>query len=273
MDESDSDSDAPQTKSRAVAADDLNKYPVDGLFISHAEKSEIMNMREIEREQKIAERREEIERIRQNRMLRQLVDNQQDSKKRKAAAADLEDRKASRNTRTKTSGGTPSRRDSEPKSKIDSLRLAREERSNRMHQRELENDRRSKRRSPSYRRSASRDSADVSDVEWADSKKKSRTPEPREAPEPDLRDVERIRVGRTRFAEVCFYPGFEEAITGCYVRVNIGPDPDRPGHDVYRMAVIKCTYFSVTNVPVSLLTKSQPSPRAERTRSRIAKAR
>ncbi|KAH8902391.1 hypothetical protein BR93DRAFT_904124 [Coniochaeta sp. PMI_546] len=243
MDESDSDSDAPPAKSRgtatasaAAADDDLNKYPVDGLFISHAEKSEIMSMREIEREQKIAERREEIERIRQNRMLRQLVDNQQDSKKRKAAAAELDDPrgKASR-ARTKAD-----HRD-EPPSKIDSLRKAREERKDRIQQRELENDRRSKRRSPSYRRSASRDSADASDVEWADAKKhRSRTPERKETPEPELRDVERIRVGRTRFAEVCFYPGFEEALTGCYVRINIGPDRDNPAAgDVYRMAVIK----------------------------------
>lgn len=247
MDESDSDSDAPQPKSRAAAAsaaeDDLNKYPVDGLFISHAEKSEIMSMREIEREQKIAERREEIERIRQNRMLRQLVDNnQQDNKKRKAAAADLDDLRGSKTSRTRTKGDRDHHHRDEPTSKIDSLRKAREERKDRIQQRELENDRRSKRRSPSYRRSASRDSGGESDVEWADNTKKhrSRTPERKETPEAELRDVERIRVGRTRFAEVCFYPGFEEAITGCYVRINIGPDRDNPAAgDVYRMAVIK----------------------------------
>ncbi|KAB5571885.1 plus-3 domain-containing protein [Coniochaeta sp. 2T2.1] len=243
MDESDSDDDSPQqTKSGRGAPsgdDDLNKYPVDGLFVSHAEKAEIMSMREIEKEQKIAERREEIERIRQNIMLRQLVDNnQQDTRKRKAAAADIDDRpsKTSRNSR-------PSRGD-EPPSKIDSLRKAREERKDRIQQRERESERdRNKRRSPSYgRRSASRDSRDDgSDVEWADDKKRrSRTPEKKETPEAELRDVERIRVGRSRFAEVCFYPGFEEAITGCYVRVNIGPDRDNlAAGDIYRMAIIK----------------------------------
>jgi len=242
MDESDSDSDSPQTKARgAVAADgnDLKKYPVDGLFVSEAEKAEIMAMREIEREQKIAERREEMDTIRQNLMLRHLANQPNENKKRKAAAADLDTpRKA---TRVRTKGD----RDHEPPSKIDSLRRAREERKDRIHQRELENDRR-KRRSPSYRRSASRDSGDGSDVEWADTKKhRSRTPEHKETPEPDLRDVERIRVGRTRFAEVCFYPGFEEAITGCYVRINIGPDRDNPAAgDVYRMAVIKGMYPS-----------------------------
>ncbi|KAL2144535.1 hypothetical protein VTI28DRAFT_8948 [Corynascus sepedonium] len=228
MDESDSDSDA--APNRARSADDDLQYPVEGLFKSHEEKARIMSMREIEREQILAERREENERIRQNRMLRQLKVNQEkDSKKRKASAADLED--ASRKpSRARTKAG-------ESSDKMDTLRRAREERSNRKEQRERENDRR-RQRSPSYRRSRSPDDED-SDIDWRrESRKKSGTPEPREAPPAELRDVERIRLGRTRFAEVCFYPGFEEAITGCYVRINIGPDPTTR-QDVYRMAVIR----------------------------------
>ncbi|GAB1316248.1 RNA polymerase-associated protein rtf1 [Madurella fahalii] len=229
MDESDSDSDAPQNRSRS-ADDEVNQYPVEGLFKSHEEKARIMNMREIEREQILAERREENERIRQNRMLRQLKVNQEkDSKKRKAGAADLED--ASRKpSRARTKAG-------ETSDKMDTLRRAREERTSRKEQRERENDRR-RQRSPSYRRSRSPDDH-ASDVEWAGkSRQKSRTPEQREMPPADLRDVERVRVGRSRFAEVCFYPGFEQAITGCFVRINIGPDPTTR-QEVYRMAIIK----------------------------------
>lgn len=237
MEESDSDSDAPQNRARS-ADDDANQYPVEGLFKSHEEKARIMSMREIEREQILAERREEYERIRQNRMLRQLKVNQEkDSKKRKASAADLEDasRKSAR-ARTKAGEGGD---------KMDTLRRAREERSNRKEQRERENDRR-RQRSPSYRRSHSADDHD-SDVDWRrESRQKSRTPEPRETPPAELRDVERIRVGRTRFAEVCFYPGFEKAIAGCYVRINIGPDPTTR-QDVYRMAVIKSKSSRVTS--------------------------
>ena len=242
MDESDSDSDASQANNRTGDVeddDDVNKYPIDGLFINHAEKAEIMSMREVEREIKIAERREEIERIRQNRLLRHMVVSQ-DSKKRKAAAAELEEsqRKTAR-VRTKV-GGT---RVGETSSGIDSLRKAREERSNRQQQRELERGRRKAPKSPTSRRSASRDAdADAdSDVEWASpgkSKRRSHSPGVAEDPVPELRDVERVRVGRSRFAEVCFYPGFDEAIAGCFVRINIGPDP-RTGQDVYRMAIIK----------------------------------
>ena len=61
MDESDSDDEAPPSKSRA-ADDDENKYPVEGLFRSEKEKIEIMSMREVEREQIIAERAQEQDR-------------------------------------------------------------------------------------------------------------------------------------------------------------------------------------------------------------------
>ncbi|KAK3402071.1 hypothetical protein B0T20DRAFT_403344 [Sordaria brevicollis] len=222
MDESDSDSDA--SPARRSADDEVNQYPVDGLFRDYEEKEQIMSMREIEREQILAERREENERLRQNRMLRQLKVNQE--KKRKASLAELDDssRKTSR-ARTKADD------------KMDSLRRAREERSNRKEQRERENDRR--KRSPSYRRSPGR--GDDSDVDWDGPNKKKRrshSPESRESPPAELRDFERVRVGRSRFAEVAFYPGFDEALTGCFVRLNIGPDPDTR-QNVYRMAVIK----------------------------------
>ena len=230
MDESDSDDESTQGKPRGD--DDGNQYPVDGLFRDYDEKEQIMGMREIEREQILADRREENERIRQNRMLRQLKVNQEkDIKKRKASAAELDDGQR-KTTRIRSKIG-------EASDKMDSLRRAREERSSRKEQRERDNDRR-KQQSPGYRHSPGRDDDD-SEVEWmgpSKSKGRSRSPEAREGPPAELRDVERVRVGRNRFADVCFYPGFDAAITGCFVRINIGPDPTTR-QDVYRMAVIK----------------------------------
>ncbi|KAK4195934.1 putative RNA polymerase-associated protein RTF1 [Triangularia verruculosa] len=230
MDDSDSDSDAAPTQARG-GDDDAVQYPVEGLFKSQEEKARIMGMREIEREQILAERREENERIRQNRMLRQLKVNQEkDNKKRKASAADLED-ELRKPSRARTKAG-------EISEKMDTLRRAREERSSRREQRERDMDRR-KQRSPSYRdRSRSPDDRDSDAGDWRrGSRQKSRSPEKEILPA-DLRDVERVRVGRSRFAEVCFYPGFEQAITGCFVRINIGPD-QATRQDVYRMAIIK----------------------------------
>jgi len=263
MDESDSDSDAPQARAHAAAADDDNPYPVEGLFKSLEEKARIMSMREIEREQILAERREENERIRQNRMLRQLKVNQEKekekdmSKKRKAADLDGDDDgggddnnlHAGRRTDLRKSSRARTRAD-QSSDKMDSLRRAREERTSRKEARERENDRRRRdrdRSESSYGRSRSRSrdrynrrpsSRDSDDYRRSKSRNKSRSPEPRESPPAEMRDIERVRVGRSRFADYCFHPLFEQAMIGCFVRINIGPDP-ATRLEVYRMAVIK----------------------------------
>ncbi|KAI1806014.1 plus-3-domain-containing protein [Daldinia bambusicola] len=243
MDESDSESDAFQATNAngKMDDDDDNKYPVDGIYASEAEKEEILAMPELEREQLLARRQEEVDRQRQNTLLRRLLktreDDSQSVKKRKASAADLDDsqRKPSRQ-RTRIGGS----RVGETSAGIESLRRARAEKSDRQRRREEDRERNKKSHSGS-RDSPGRDVDDDSDVEWAggsrDKFSKSRTPEVKEIPLADIRDFERIRLGRSRFAQVCFYPGFDKAITGCYVRIALGPGSD--GSNVYRMALIK----------------------------------
>ncbi|KAL1912942.1 RNA polymerase-associated protein rtf1 [Sporothrix stenoceras] len=267
MDESDSESETDvvsNKKSRSAAAaaaaedddDDENKYPVDGLFATHEEKEEIMGMREVEREQILADRAQERERIHQNKLLRQLVSNDEQRKKRSASAADLDldldegQRKTSR-VRTKL-GGT---KVGETHSAIDTLKSRRAEKSERNRRREEDRERRKDRPSSRGGRSGSGRSDDEddddyderggrggrdddSDVEWAKPSKKSRSPEPKVSQVTELRDVERVRLSRSRFGQVCFYPGFEENITGTFVRISIGPDPETR-EPVYRMAIVK----------------------------------
>lgn len=226
MDESDSDDD-DASPGKASGADDEDKYPVEGLYTSYAEKKKIENMTEVQRELIMFEREGERERVKQKAMLRQLVANNENKmKKRKGGDTDFEDAQRSKKPRAATKSG------------LDALKRARAEKSDRRSRREHD-DRDRRDRSPSYRSSSSRGRrSDDSEVEWASSKKKrSKTP-PEEAPPADLRDIERCRLSRTRFARVAFYPGFEEALTGCYVRVHIGPDPDTKV-PVYRMARIK----------------------------------
>src|SRR5271168_571703 len=99
MDESDSDSDT----SPAALYDEADRFPVEGKFMSSADKAEIMAMPEIKREELLAERAQEVERDRQNRALRQLLnareaESRKLDRKRKAGAADLDEhqRKTSR---------------------------------------------------------------------------------------------------------------------------------------------------------------------------------
>ncbi|KAI1099187.1 plus-3-domain-containing protein [Jackrogersella minutella] len=243
MDESDSDSDAFQANNTngKVEDDDDNKYPVDGIYASEIEKEDILAMPELEREQLLSSRQEEIDRQRQNTLLRRLLlktreDDGQPGKKRKASNADLDDaqRKTSRQ-RTRVGGSKVG----ETSAGIESLRRARAEKSDRLRRRE--EDRERNKQSYASRDSPDRDGDSDNDNSYMrtsrDRHSKSRTPEVKEIPLADMRDFERIRLGRTRFAQVCFYPGFDKAITGCYVRISLGPGPD--GVPVYRMAVIK----------------------------------
>lgn len=237
MDESDSDDDAGHRGS-----DSEDKYTYEGMYASASEKQQIMSMREFEREQILAERAQEIERRRQNRLLRQLVSNQeleekkqqQQEKKRKASAADLDDGAQRKTARQRTKGSETAN------VALDNLRKARAEKSERQRKRIEDREKRGAGNSSPIDRQDDDYDDDHSDGERRARgyDARSRTPEVKDAPPPELRDVEHLRVGRSRFAKVCFYPGFESAMMGCFVRIAIGPHPETR-EEVYRMGLIK----------------------------------
>lgn len=249
MDQSDSDSDA------GAYQDDDDKYPIDGKFMSAADKANIMSMPEIKREEILAERAQEVERDRQNRALKQLLkareaDSKQQDKKRKAGAADLDpDQRKTSRQRTKPGGGKAG----ESSSGFDNLKRARAEKNDRQRRRDEDRER-DKDRRPTQDHQSSREASAESEVEWdvPSKNKKSKSPDHRDTEPVTLHDIERTRVGRSRFAMVCFYPGFDEAITGCFVRISIGQDKET-GANIYRMALIKgmVKHFELL---VSLLT-------------------
>lgn len=243
MDESDSD-DGSDTSPDKVAGDEENKYPVEGLFISTTERKQIMNMREVEREQILAEREAEKERLRQKALLRRLVTNNEGKQNKRKG--DDDDDVFEESARKKARPGA--------KSGLDLLKRARAEKKERRSRRD---DDRRRSRSPSFNSSSSRGRhSDDSDDGWAapPKKKRSKTP-PEEAPPADLNDIERCRLSRTRFAKVAFYPGHEEALVGCYVRIHIGPDPVTK-QGIYRMAVIRGKQFGLgsLNEPTNMLS-------------------
>lgn len=235
MEQSDSESDA------GAYQDDDEKYPIEGKFKSENDKTSILSMPEIKREEILAERAQEIERDRQNRALKQLLKareagNKQQDKKRKAGAADLEtDQRKTSRQRTKVGGSKVG----ESNTQFDVLKRARAEKNDRQKRREEDRERDKDRRANNDHQS-SREPSPESEVEWdAPSRnKKSVTPDHRDTEPVTLHDIERVRVGRGRFAMVCFYPGFDEAITGCFVRISIGTDKET-GANLYRMAQIK----------------------------------
>lgn len=219
MAQSDSEGDAPGDESD----DEAPLYPIEGQFTSVSDKTHILSLPEIEREEILAERAANVTRKQQDLQLKRALaatrEKARNHNKRKADA-DLDDglRKTSK---AKT----------EKRSALDDYKRAREQREAGKSRIDPRRDQRDD-RSASY--ASDRDADGESEVEWAEPSSEYK----RDEPPADLRDFNRVHVGRSNFAKVCFYPNFENAVKGCFARVSIGPDR-ATGQNVYRMAQIK----------------------------------
>lgn len=224
MDESDSDRDDDVPERTADVP-----YPLDGKYIDEADRRRIQGMSQLEREEILGQRAEETQRAQFTAELNRRA--AQNERKRKADSEEPDD------AMHKSSRPKVQPRKNE---KLEAYKKMREQRGQ---ERQRQDDRLSRRRrSSSGERGAGSDlDADgESDVEWDD-----RQPEKAREEQPaSLRDFESVRVGRGFFAEVCFYPGFEDAMLGTFVRVGVGQDAQR--RTLYKMAQIKGQYRGLT---------------------------
>ena len=239
MSQSDSEGGSPPP-----ATDDGPIFPYEKYYHSSQDKADIMAMPEIQREEIIAERAQQVERHQQDMALRRLLATRERDearaadKKRKASAADLEDTQRKSSRQRTTIGG---RKAGEASSAIEAYKRHREEKSQRDAQRRQEAAARAKAKAD--RGESPHDDFEEgeaegdSEVEWDDPRSRRRTPTPpKDDPVAELVDIQRARIGRDNFAQVCFYPGFEDAIKNCYTRICIGPGPN--GQNAYRLAKI-----------------------------------
>jgi RNA polymerase-associated protein RTF1 len=230
MSQSDSDADSDD------ATGEKPIYAYDGLYHDAADKARIDALPQVEREVAIAARSEEVERLKQNSLIHEMLrrrekeaKKQEKKAKRKVDDAGLDDsqRKSSRQ-RTKVGG--------ESKGAIDRYKQQRAEKV-------LRDERRQNRSARSvtpedkygYSDEDAQGESDYDDRRPA--RKRSPTPI-KDDPPADLADVNRAKVGRDNFAQVCQTPGFDQLIVGCYARVNLGPGRD-PNVNEYRLCIIK----------------------------------
>ena len=207
-------------------------FPYQKLYHDAADKARIDKMTELDREEALAQRAGELERHEQDNELRRLMaSRKQSDKKRKADDADLEEsqRKSSRQ-RTKLGGG----RAGEASTAIAAYKQQRAEKELRDQQRRSGGP---ARRAPSED-NFSDDDADGESEDYEERRYKRRSPTPiKDDPVAELSDVQRARIGRDNFAQVCETPGFEATATGCFARVCLGPGRV-PGMNEYRLCSI-----------------------------------
>lgn len=201
-----------------------------------------MALSEVQRESILAERAQQRERELQNEHLRRLVASKKkeaeaaESRKRKADTADLEDRQR-KSSRQKTALG--GRKAGETSGAIEAYKRQREEKGLRDEQRKRDGQERRDRKARGSVEDvySDADAEGESEPEWSDPRPHIDEARRRDDLPAEQVDFERVRIGRDNFAKVCFYPGFDDAITNCYVRVNIGPNSST-GETIYRMAKI-----------------------------------
>ena len=221
-------------------------FPYEKLYYSSKDKSEIDAMPEIKREEILADRAAQFERHQQDLALRRLLASREkeeakaaEKKKRKASAADLDESQRKSSRQRTTLGG---RKSGERNDAIEAYKKSRAEKGIRDEQRQREISDRKDRNGIQLPNDdlSDTDAAGDSDTDWQRSRDRIASPSPpKDDPMAELVDIQRVKIGRDNFAQVCYNPGFEEAITNCYARICIGPSARNPGQNDYRLARIK----------------------------------
>lgn len=218
----------------------VNPYPLEGKYKDAKDKAYIEGLPEIEREEILFERGEEMEKYRQKGELARRV------RERRQQEKALEKKTKQRSAR---SGSGKS-------SQLSELKKRRQEKETR-----------SRRRAEGYddsdEQASEYDEEEGSDEEgsaYGDEEEEEEGVQWAEAKEPkrslQVNDLNKIRFGKTLLAKYCHYPGFEDAIVGSFVRVNIGYDHETQSN-TYRVCVVKG--LQETSKPYTFLNRTVDS--------------
>ncbi|KZT08127.1 plus-3-domain-containing protein [Laetiporus sulphureus 93-53] len=221
-----SDANAPESED---VQDQTNPYPLEGKYIDEADKQRLMDMSEIDREDILAQRQEELQRIVDKRNLEQML---------KAQSGHGEDSVAKAAKRQHAVRGATK----EKSRKLDELKARRKAKDEK---------KRTKATSPRRDRSSSPVDMEMSDEEeeeedgqitkYEEQEEKERklydklNPEKSEEEPMTIELLESCRVTRNKLARLYNAPWFEECVKGAYVRYLIG---NEHGEGVYRICEV-----------------------------------
>ncbi|RVD83767.1 uncharacterized protein DFL_005545 [Arthrobotrys flagrans] len=254
-DEDDDDGSISDTPSSAIVSEPISSddemadspadlYPYDGIYKSAAEKAQVENFNQLQREQFIAERKEEVDKYRENEQMVNLARRKKlalaKKKKRAADDDDYDDSlHASAGARRSTRGDSSAKKsaDSKKNASLSALRQKRDEK----HARKVgggDADRSKKRRDPISEGEDEESDNERDEAQWVASQEKQSAPTRKGSEEATFDDIKLLMVTRNTITKYWTYPNFESATAGCFVRVSIGNHPDT-GKLVYRLCQIK----------------------------------
>ncbi|THH04540.1 hypothetical protein EW145_g5445 [Phellinidium pouzarii] len=206
--------------------DDSNPFPLDGKFVDEADRLKLMELPEIERENILAARQEEMQRVQDKRNLEKML---------RAQHGDSENVSKSAKRAHQVRGATK-----EKTRKLDELKAKRRAKSEKKRTR-VNSPKRERSSSPMDMEMSSEDEEDgqISKLEQQE-ERESRLLSMTKSDEEELtrEDLEKCRLPRDNLVKYAKMPWFEEYAKGSWIRYLIGQDPSNPNQPVYRICEI-----------------------------------
>ncbi|KAF8327164.1 uncharacterized protein EI90DRAFT_2975148 [Cantharellus anzutake] len=225
-----SDEDEPESEE-----DESNPYPLDGIYKDELDRQRLMQMNEIEREQILAERREQhqklLDKMNLERLLKAKRRDQNSPDDDKVSSAAKRKHTATGRTQEKARGLAALTEKRRAKKELFSSfsRPISQRRTRPQGEKDEDSPKRTKRESSSE--------------EYSDEDGEANKEEPREEKErPEVveeigvDDLSKARITRDMLAKYCFRPWFEELVKGAWIRYNFGPD--QSGRPTYRICEV-----------------------------------
>ncbi|KAF8874836.1 hypothetical protein BD779DRAFT_1565326 [Infundibulicybe gibba] len=197
-------------------------YPLEGKYVNETDRQQLMQMSEIDREGIVAQRLEEKQKLKDKRMISQMV------KKQRGGDTDSVSKAAKRQHAVRGATKEKSR-------KLDELKARRKAK-----------DEKRRNNSPKRDRSSSPMDMEISDdeeedgqiskLEQAEEREKKLLPKAIPDDEPvTMDDLEKCRLTRDMLVKYCLAPWFEDYVHGAWVRYLIGMEDGQP---VYRICEV-----------------------------------
>ncbi|KAF9224867.1 plus-3-domain-containing protein [Gyrodon lividus] len=207
--------------------EEVNPYPLEGKYEDEADRERLLSMSEIDRENILAERLEQMQKIQDRRKLQEMIKQQKNGSNDADAVAKAAKRQHAARGATK-----------EKSKKLDELKARRKAKDEKKRTR-TDSPKRDRSSSPMDMETSSGEEEDgqitkYEEEEEKDRKLYSKQPNPDDEPI-TVEDLSTCRLTRDMLARFCMYPWFEDYVKGGWVRYLIGQENNEP---VYRLCEV-----------------------------------
>lgn len=216
-----------------------NPYPLEGKYKDEDDREELLELDEMEREQILFERTQEMEKYNERKYLAQRMRQQKQTEKLKQRQ--LEGKKTRSSNRTKTTTSAKSSK----LDKLSELRKQREQKTSRSRRRDEDfsgdEDEDEEEEDEDEGIEEDEDEDEENDYEegevvWGSGKSKSKF-KTKSYEIAKYEDIIKIKIGRSILHKYCFYSDFNDTIIDTYGKINLGVDK-KTKRPIYRMVQI-----------------------------------